>query len=156
MQVLLFKVNGVEYGIFLKDVEFISEKRNVVKMPNELEPVRGIVMLRGKAMPVYSLASRFGFVEQENRYLLVVKVDDIKVALEVSEIDKVVWTKKEAVVLLPIVVRATQMCFREALIYGENLIGLLDISGLVPQQDRRSLYLSIEKYAEEMSPVERV
>ncbi len=156
MQVLLFKVNGVEYGILLKDVEFISEKRNVVKMPNELKSVRGIVMLRGKAVPVYSLASRFGFVEQENRYLLVVKVDDIKIALEVSEIDKVVWTKKEAVVSLPIAVRATQMCFREALIYGENLIGLLDIGGLVSQQDRRSLYLSIEKYTEEISPVGRI
>lgn len=156
MQVLLFKVNGVEYGILLKDVEFISEKRNVVKMPNELKSVRGIVMLRGKAVPVYSLASRFGFVEKENRYLLVVKVDDIKIALEVSEIDKVVWTKKEAVVSLPIAVRATQMCFREALIYGENLIGLLDIGGLVSQHDRRSLYLSIEKYTEEISPVGRI
>lgn len=156
MRVLLFKLNGMEYGILLKDVEFISEKRDVVKMPNKLEAVRGIVMLRGKAVPVYSLASRFGFVEQENRYLLVVKVDDIKIALEVSEIDRVVCTKEESVISLPVVVKATQMCFREALLYGGNLIGLLDISGLVPQQDRRNLYLSIEKYADKMTPVERI
>lgn len=69
MQVLLFKLNGVKYGILLKDVEFISEKRNVVKIPNALEDVSGIVMLRGKALPVYSIASRFGFVEQEDRHL---------------------------------------------------------------------------------------
>lgn len=156
MQVLLFKLNGVEYGILLKDVEFISENKNVVKIPNALEAVSGIVMLRGKAVPVYNLASRFGFMEQENRYLLVVKMDDIKIALEVSTIDRVIWIEKEAVISLPAVVRATQMCFREALIYGENLIGLLDISGLASQQDRRKLYLSIEKYVEEMSPMERI
>lgn len=156
MQVLLFKLNGVEYGILLKDVEFISENKNVVKMPNAQEAVRGIVMLRGKAVPVYSLASCFGSGEQENRYLLIVKIDDIKIALEVSMIDRVIWIEKEAVISLPAVVRATQMCFKEVLIYGENLIGLLDISGLVSQQDKRNLYLSIEKYTEEMSSVERI
>lgn len=156
MQVLIFKLNGVEYGILLKDVEFISENKNVVKMQNALEAVSGIVMLRGKAVPVYNLASRFGFMEQENRYLLVVKLDDIKIALEVSMIDRVIWIEKEDVISLPAVVRATQMCFREALIYGEILIGLLDIGGLVPQQDRRTLYLSVKKYAEEMSHVEGI
>lgn len=156
MQVLLFKLNGVEYGILLKDVEFISEKKDVVKMPNALEAMSGIVMLRGKAVPVYSLASCFGFAEQENKYLLVVKADDMKIALEVSEIDRVVWTEKEAVISLPGVVRATQMCFREALIYGKNLIGLLNISGLVPQQDKKELNLSIEKFAKEVTYVERI
>lgn len=150
MQVLIFQLNGIKYGILLKDVEFISEKRNVVKMPNALEAVSGIAMLRGDAVPVYSLASRFGFAEQESRYLLVVKVDNIKIALEVSEIDRVVRIEKEAVILLPAAVRATQLCFREAFIYGENLIGLLDISGLVPQQDRLSLCLSLERYMEDL------
>lgn len=150
MQVLLFKLNGVEYGILLKDVEFISEKRNVVKMPDALGAVSGIVVLRGKAVPVYSLASRFGFVEQENRYLLVVKLDDIKIALDVSEISGVVWVEKEDVIALPGVVRATQMCFREALIYRKKLIGLLDINGLVPQQERRDFCLCIEKYVEDL------
>lgn len=143
MQILLFKLNGAEYGVLLKDVEFISEKKNVVKMSNALKSVNGIVMLRGEAMPVYSLASCFGFVEQENRYLLVVKAVDIKIALEVSEIERVIWTENEAVIPLPAMIRATQPCFREALVYGKKLIGLLDINELVPQQDRKNLCLAI-------------
>lgn len=73
-----------------------------------------------EVMPVYSLASCLGFMEQENRYLLVVKTDDIKIALEVSEIDRVIWTENEAVIPLPAMVKATQPCFREALVYGKS------------------------------------
>lgn len=145
MQVLLFGLDGVEYGIMLKDVDFISEKMNVVEVPNALEAVRGIVMLRGKVMPVYSLASRFCFAEQETRYLLVVKVDDIKIALEVAMIDKVIWIEKEAIVSLPAIVRDTQPCFQEVIMYGGKMIGLLDIRGLVSQQDRKALCLFIKK-----------
>lgn len=139
MQVLLFRLNGIEYGILLKDVEFISEKVNVVKMPNAMEAVSGIVMLRGKPVPVYSLALLLGFAEQETRYLVVVKVDDIMIALEVSRIDRVIWIEEEAVIPLSDIVRDTQLCFREAIIYGEKLIGLLYINGLVPRQDMREL-----------------
>ncbi|MEY8336775.1 hypothetical protein AALB16_01920 [Lachnospiraceae bacterium 62-35] len=61
---------------------------------------------------------------------MVVNVDDIKIALEVSSIDKAVWIEKEWVKLLPVIVKTAQSCFREVIVYEERLIGLLDISSL--------------------------
>lgn len=84
MQVLLFELSGEEYGILLNDVEFISGKMNIVKVPDVLEAVSGIVMLRGSTVPVYSLASRLGIARQGTGYLVVVKVDDMNLALEVE------------------------------------------------------------------------
>lgn len=156
MHVLLFWLNGVEYGILLKDVEFISEKINVVKVPNALKAVSGIVMLRGKGIPIYSLALRLGFVEQEYKYLVVVKMEDIEIALEVEMINKIVWIEEDDVISLPAMVSATQLCFREALVYREKLIGLLDVGGLVSRQDRKELCMFIEKSGEEITPAERI
>lgn len=156
MQVLLFELNGEEYGILLKDVAFVSEKVNVVKVPDAPEAVSGIAMLRDKLVPVYSLASLFGFVEQESRYLLVIKVDDIRIALEVTKVNRVIYIERESVALLPSIIRATQMCFREAVIYEKKLIRLLDISGLVTRQDRGKLRLAIKRYVEKITPAEGI
>lgn len=156
MQVLLFELNGEEYGILLKDVAFVSEKVNVVKVPDAPEAVSGIAMLRDKLVPVYSLASLFGFVEQESRYLLVIKVDDIRIALEVTKVNRVIYIGRESVALLPSIIRATQMCFREVVIYEKKLIRLLDISGLVTRQDRGKLRLAIKRYVEKITPAEGI
>lgn len=67
-----------------------SRTEDVVKMPNALKAVSGIVMLRGKGIPIYSLALRLGFVEQEYKYLVVVKMEDIEIALEVEMINKII------------------------------------------------------------------
>lgn len=150
MQVLLFELNGEEYGILLNDVEFISGGVNIVKVPNALEAVTGIVMLRGRAVHVYSLASRWGIAKRGAGYLLVVKVDDINLALEVDLISRVIRIKKEAVFTLPAMIRATQTYFREMFVYGEKLIRLLDVNGLVPSQDRREFCMAVKKCVEEI------
>ena len=54
-------------------------------------------------------------------------LDDVKIVLEVSSIDKAIWVEKEMVKLLPAIVKTAQSCFREVLVYEERLIGLLDI-----------------------------
>ena len=57
-------------------------------------------------------------------------LDDVKIVLEVSSIDKAIWVEKEMVKLLPAIVKTAQSCFREVLVYEERLIGLLAISSL--------------------------
>lgn len=131
MQVLLFSLNGREYGVSLKNIDFISKNMKVVKVPNALETISGIAMLRGKAVPVYNLALHFGYTKQATEYLLVVNVDDIKIALEAGMVDRVIWIEKEAVIWLPVIIRTKQPCFQEAFVYEGKLIGLLDISGLL-------------------------
>lgn len=151
MQVLLFCLNGREYGVSLENVDFISKSMKVVKVPDALETISGIVMLRGKTVPVYNLALHFGYMKQETEYLLVVNVDDIKIAPEVEMVDRVIWIEKEAMISLPVIIRTKQPCFQEAFVYEGKLIGLLDISGLLSRQGKKELDLLIEKNAKKYS-----
>lgn len=94
--VLLFRLNGVEYGIVLKYVCFIEKKKCCRSVGCTGEAGR-IAMVRDNVVPVFNLALHFGYAEQEADYLVVVNVDDVKIALEVSSIDKAIWVEKERV-----------------------------------------------------------
>lgn len=138
MQVLLFGLAATKYGILLQDVKFISRKINVIKLNNAFKAVTGVVRLRDKVMPVYSLSSCFGMEEQETCYLLVVKWKEFDIAIEVGMVDKVICVEQEAVVSLPFVLAARRPCFRYVIRYGGELIGLLDIERIFCKQDSDS------------------
>ena len=57
MQFLTFTLNGMDYGIPLKDVESIETRTNVVTVPTAPTHIRGIMRLHGSIIPVYSLTS---------------------------------------------------------------------------------------------------
>lgn len=63
--VLLFRLNGAEYGILLEYVCFIEKKRYCGNV-GYTEEARQIAMVRGSVVPVYSLALHFGYAEQED------------------------------------------------------------------------------------------
>ena len=58
--VLLFRLNGVEYGILLKYVCFIKKKRCCENVECT-EEAGQIAMVRGNVVPVYNLALHFGY-----------------------------------------------------------------------------------------------
>lgn len=89
-------------------------------MADEAGKADGIVMLRGKAVPVYSLALRLGFAKQEPQYLLVVNADNISIALEIDGIDRVIWIEKDTLEMLPAIARTSQSCLREFFIFEKS------------------------------------
>jgi purine-binding chemotaxis protein CheW len=62
---LTFFVAGEEYGASILSVREVSEHRQITRVPGMPPWIRGVITLRGEAVPVVDLAARFGLNETE-------------------------------------------------------------------------------------------
>lgn len=143
MQLLTFLLNGVKFGIPVKDVESIETRMDVVDIPNSLPQVHGIMNLHGEVIAVYSLAEQFNYPEQEINNIIVASMNGFKVGLEVGSVDEIIDVPDEEVVDMPVMINATETCFDEVASYNKELIVLLEVSGLMPKEEQEA----IQKFA---------
>ncbi|NJD04384.1 MAG: chemotaxis protein CheW [Ruminiclostridium sp.] len=59
-QLVVFNVNGEEFGVDVSKVNIIEHRMDIFKVPNTPEYVEGLINLRGKVYPVFSLRKRLG------------------------------------------------------------------------------------------------
>ena len=143
MQLLTFLLNGVKFGIPVKDVESIETRMDVVDIPNSLPQVHGIMNLHGEIIAVYSLAEQFNYPEQQINNIIVASMNGFKVGLEVGSVDEIIDVPDEEVVDMPVMINATETCFDEVASYNKELIVLLEVSGLMPKEEQEA----IQKFA---------
>ena len=143
MQLLTFLLNGVKFGIPVKDVESIETRMDVVDIPNSLPQVHGIMNLHGEVIAVYSLAEQFNYPEQQINNIIVASINGMKVGLEVGSVDEIIDVPDEEVVDMPVMINATETCFDEVASYNKELIVLLEVSGLMPKEEQEA----IQKFA---------
>ena len=143
MQLLTFLLNGVKFGIPVKDVESIETRMDVVDIPNSLPQVHGIMNLHGEVIAVYSLADQFNYPEQQINNIIVASMNGFKVGLEVGNVEEIIDVPDEEVVDMPVMINATETCFEEVASYNKKLIVLLEVSGLMPKEEQEA----IQKFA---------
>lgn len=143
MQLLTFLLNGVKFGIPVKDVESIETRMDVVDIPNSLPQVHGIMNLHGEVIAVYSLADQFNYPEQQINNIIVASMNGFKVGLEVGSVEEIIDVPDEEVVDMPVMINATETCFEEVASYNKKLIVLLEVSGLMPKEEQEA----IQKFA---------
>lgn len=59
-QLVVFTINGEEFGLEIDHINSIEKMLEVFKIPNTPEYVEGLVNLRGKVHTVFNLRKRFG------------------------------------------------------------------------------------------------
>jgi purine-binding chemotaxis protein CheW len=60
-QIVVFKLEGENYGIEIGQVREIIRKREITPMPRQPPYVEGVINMRGTIIPVINLKKRFGF-----------------------------------------------------------------------------------------------
>lgn len=147
MQLLTFLLNGVKFGIPVKDVESIETRMDVVDIPNSLPQVHGIMNLHGEVIAVYSLADQFNYPEQQINNIIVASMNGFKVGLEVGSVDEIIDVPDEEVVDMPVMINATETCFDEVASYNKELIVLLEVSGLMPKEEQEAIQKFVAQQA---------
>lgn len=147
MQLLSFLLNGVDYGIPLKNVESIESAMHVVNVPTAPTHIRGIIRLHGDIIPVFSLASRFGFGALPVENIVVVNVDGMKIALEVEKVKEIVDVENSHVLPMPALMSGAQNCFNDVASCKKELIVLLDVESLVSIEEQQQIRRLIEDTA---------
>ena len=144
MQLLSFSLNGVDYGIPLKDVDSIEGRINCVNVPTAPKYIKGIIRLHGNIVPVLSLAARFGLQELPVENMIVANVDGMKIALEVEKVREIVDVENSRVLPMPMLMSSVQNCFNDVASCQQELIVMLDVKSLVSLEEQQQLRKLIE------------
>lgn len=139
MQLLSFSLNGVDYGIALKDVESIECCMDVIHVPTAPAHIKGIIRLHGEIVPVFCLATRFGLPDRPVENLIVAKVNGMKVGLEVEKVKEIVDVENSNVLPMPILMNGAQNCFNDVASCKKELIVMLDVNSLVSLEEQQQI-----------------
>ena len=134
LQLVIFKINGEEFGVNISDVKEIIRWTNVTNIPNTEPYIKGVINLRGNIVVINDLAMKLGLpskqLDDETR-ILVVEVEGNTVGMIVDSANEVLQIKKENVQNAPdIVMKNTNQNFVEGVgVLNENrLLTLLNLS----------------------------
>ena len=60
MKPVVFKLDSENYGVDIGRVLGIEREQQIVRVPNTVSYIKGIMNLRGEIIPVYDLRKKFG------------------------------------------------------------------------------------------------
>jgi purine-binding chemotaxis protein CheW len=106
MQYLTFRLNSVEYAVEVTAIETVLELGPIMAVPSPIDYLKGVMDLRGKAVPVIDLRKKLGLPGTDavrGASIIVISVDEgdsgsISVGALVDEVEEVV-TLEEAGIL---------------------------------------------------------
>ena len=137
---VVFKLDTQEYGVDINLVSGIERYQQVVPVPNSVSFIKGIINLRGEVVPVYDLRKKFNMQpyqgEVENKSLIVVKISDVFVAIEVDAVSEIHDFGPDKIVKMPKIVVNEETKFMERVANLDGrLIVLMDVTKLLSEEE---------------------
>ena len=143
IQQIIFSVGDGEYGMDVSHVIAIETLTKVVFVPNAANHILGIVNLRGEALPIYSLRSKFGLPElplDENTKIIVTKSNNVTIAFKVDIVKEIVDCEPEMMSEFPDVARGPQTAYVDKIVNkAGRLFLMLDQNKLVAKEESEAI-----------------
>lgn len=92
LQAVIFSLGKEEYGIPIEDVQEITSMSTteIHPIPKAPEYIKGLITIRGKAIPLIDMHWRFGIKSKvTSNYAVIVEIGDNLVGLAVDEVKEV-------------------------------------------------------------------
>ncbi len=95
LKVLVFTLDGIQYGIDISMISSIIEKdMAVTRVPHTRDYITGVINLRGEIIPVLDLKKRLSGIsciqDTEETKIIVIRLQDIAAGLIVDSVTEVV------------------------------------------------------------------
>ena len=148
---VVFKVGNENYGVDINLVRGIEKMIQVVSIPNSNPNIKGIINLRGDVIPVYSLRNKFNLepldAAEENQFIIV-KVDDILLALEVDKVDEIQNISEDMIFDVPVIITSKETEYAEKIISGNGrIVIIIDIHNLMTDMEMQELTEMVQEMA---------
>jgi purine-binding chemotaxis protein CheW len=152
-QLLIFNVDGEEFGIDVLLVQEIIRFVEPAKIPNAPRAVRGVINFRGEVIPVLDIRERFGLMEKDYddfTVIVVVECDGKTMGLIVDKVSDIVNLQNKDCQALPEINVDEKTAYLKGMgKFGERLILLLDTGKLMDLKEKSQLNAIMEKLEEE-------
>lgn len=126
LQVVNFVINGQMYGINIQEIQNIERMKQITKVPQTSNAVKGILNLRGEIIPVISVREQLNFAdlkETEDSRIVIIQVDDDKTGVIVDQVKEVLEIEVDKIEQVPNVSNADNM------INTNHISGIAKING---------------------------
>lgn len=153
IQLLVFNVDGEEFGVNLLLVQEIIRYVKPTKIPNAPKAVKGVINFRGEVIPVLDVRERFNLPTREYdefTVIVVVEYNGKTLGMVVDHVSDNVNLAAKDTQLTP------EFCGDEKTAYlrgmgklGERLILLLDVEKIMNLQDKALLEAALTETAPE-------
>ena len=115
-KLVIFRLGNEWYGVDIAIVEGIEKMLPIVRIPNSVAHIQGVINLRGNIIPVYSLRNRFGLPDAqitEDSKFLITLVGRTQLALLVDGLDGIYDISEEQYHETPIIVKTEETIYTQ-------------------------------------------
>ncbi len=88
-QLVVFGLNNEEYALLVGAVREITKLEDITHVPDMPPYIKGIINLRGKAIPVIDIHQRLGLRRSRCTLALIAEIEGITLGLAVNEVKEV-------------------------------------------------------------------
>lgn len=145
MQLLTIRLNDVKFGIPIESVQSIEERIQTVSIPRSLPYIKGIMNLHGDIVPVYSLAEKFGYPQQEISNIVVTNVNNTLIGFEVNRVEEILEVSDKDVVPMPNLIGNQENFMPEVAHHNKQLIVLLNVNEVVVAEEQQNIKAMLEE-----------
>ncbi len=146
LQVVVFQIGDEEYAVDILQVQEIIRPQEIVPMPQAPDFVKGMINLRGHAIPVIDLRERLGVSpssesnEEMSTRIIIVKVDEALVGMIVDQVSHVLRIPKSSIEPPPATIVGSASEYITGIAKVEDrLIVLLNISKILSAEEKVAL-----------------
>lgn len=142
-RVIIFHLGKERYGIDVELVKGIekAQTQQVVRIPNSVPYIKGIINLRGLVIPVYNIRSKFSLEDvstTDATSLLITAVGDVTLAIWVDEVEGIFDLEPEQTFPTPAIVKNAETRYMLKIAHlGKGLAIILDAYHLLSDEEKQ-------------------
>lgn len=149
-KLIIFKLGNESYGVEIDVVQGIEKMLPIVRIPNSVPHIQGIINLRGSIIPVLSLRNRFGLPEipdTDTTEFLITTVSGTLLALKVDAVESIYDLATAQIFETPRIVQTEETAYMKEVVLMDNkrLIIELNTDELLTSQEKEDLQKMLEE-----------
>ena len=145
---VVFQVGNELYAVDIGIVQGIERKQSIVRIPNSVPHVRGIMNLRGDIVPVLSLRVKFNMedtVSEQVEYVIV-RIQDLLIALETDGVKEIQEIENTSLYDIPAIIKDENTGYiKNIMNVGSKLIILLNVKNILTKKEQEAIEQMIKE-----------
>lgn len=131
-KVVIFRLGNQSYAINIGVVEVIEKSHKLTKVPNSPSYIKGLMDVRGKIIPIYSLCDKLGILDtQTDHHVIIVTYEERMIGLEVDFVQGIIEANQSNQSEFPDIICEEGDTFISSIIrFDKELISIIDVDSL--------------------------
>lgn len=155
-RVIIFRLGKERYGInvdLIKGIEKVQELQ-VVRIPNSVSYIKGVINLRGSVIPVYNIRNKFDIPDvqtTETSSLIITAAGGVILAIWVDGVEGIFDVGQDNIFSAPVIIKNADTTYIQSIVHLENgLAIILNADNLLSEEEKQRVTDMLEDVKEEV------